>query len=54
MRDRISGGDWLVVLQKEPQAKHMVVEIEELLLGMDIGGVEGILGVDMGHEHNIG
>jgi hypothetical protein len=21
---------------------------------MDIGGAEGILGVDMGHEHNIG
>jgi len=32
----------------------VVVETKELLLGMDIGGVEGILGVDMGHEHNIG
>jgi hypothetical protein len=43
-----------MVLQKEPRGKHVVVEIKELLLGMCIGGVEGILGVDMGHEHNIG
>ncbi len=54
VQDTISGGNWWVVLQKEPQAKHVVVEIEKLLLGMDNGGVEGILGVDMGHEHNIG
>jgi hypothetical protein len=43
-----------MVLQKEPQTKHVVVETEELLLRMDIGGSKGILGVDMGHEHNIG
>jgi hypothetical protein len=43
-----------MVLQKEPWAKHVVVETEERLLRMDIGGAKGILGVDMGHEHNIG
>jgi hypothetical protein len=43
-----------MLLQKEPWAKCVVVEIEELFLGMDIGGARGILGVDMGHEHNIG
>ncbi len=43
-----------MVLQKELWGKRVVVEIEGLLLGMDISGAKGILGVDMGHEHNIG
>ncbi len=43
-----------MVLQKELWAKRVVVKTEELLSGMDIGGAKGILGVDMGHEHNIG
>jgi hypothetical protein len=56
--DTIASGDWRVVLQKEPRNKHMVAEIDELLLGMDIakqGGDEGkerVYRTNMGQANN--
>jgi hypothetical protein len=41
VQDIIRGGDWQVVLQKEPHAKWVVVEAEKLLLRVDINGEEG-------------
>jgi hypothetical protein len=43
-----------VVLKKEPCSKRVVVEVEELLLGMHVAGKEGALGVELSYEHNVG
>jgi hypothetical protein len=41
------------VLQKEPHAKHIVVEVEELLLRVDNDGEEGGLVEDVGLDNNM-
>lgn len=41
------------MLQKEPCAKHIVVEVEELLLRVDNDGEEGGLVEDVGLDNNI-
>jgi hypothetical protein len=43
-----------VVLQKEPNSKHVVVEANELLLGMDIGEQGCDEGEDLVSQTNMG
>jgi hypothetical protein len=57
VRNTVKGGDWRAVLQKGPHAKHMVAEIEELLLKVDNNGEECGLVEDVGLTmilHHIG
>jgi hypothetical protein len=53
VRDTIRGGDRQVLLRKEPCAKQVVVEAEELFLEVDTNGEEGGMVVDVGPNHNI-
>lgn len=50
----VAMGDWQVVLKKEPRSKHVVVEVEKLLLRVDVGGEKDGLGVELGYRHNVG
>jgi len=43
-----------VVLKMEPCNKRVVAKVKELLLGMDVGGEEDGLGVELGYEHDVG
>jgi hypothetical protein len=52
--DTIIGVDWQMVVQNEPCSRHAMVETNELMLGVDIGGEEHGLGVELGYENNIG
>ncbi len=45
--DIVGSGNWQVVLQKEPHNKCVVVEVDELLLGVDIAEQGGDEGKDM-------
>jgi len=42
LKDKVNGGDWQVVVQKEPCAQHVVAMVEEMTLGVDIDG-QGIM-----------
>ncbi len=50
----VVGGNWQVVLQKEPCSKCVVVEADELLLGVDIAKQGGDEGKDMVYRTNMG
>ncbi len=52
--DSIVGGDWRVVFQKEPRSKHMVAEVDELLLEMDTAKQGGDEGEQMVYRTNMG
>jgi hypothetical protein len=52
--DTIVSGDWRVVLQKEPCRKRVVVETNELLLGLDIAEQGGDEGKEMVYKTNMG
>ncbi len=52
--DIVVGGDWQMVLQKKPCSKRVVVEADELLLGMDIAEQGGDEGKDMVYKTNMG
>jgi hypothetical protein len=45
--DIVVGSNWQVVLQKEPRSKHVVVEADKLLLGVDIAKQGGDESKDM-------
>ncbi len=38
----MNGGDWQLVVQKEPCAQHVVAMVEDMTLGADIDG-QGIM-----------
>jgi hypothetical protein len=42
LKDKVNGGDWRVVVQKEPRAQHVVAMVEEMTLGVGING-QGIM-----------
>jgi hypothetical protein len=52
--ETIVGGNWQMVLQKEPRSNHVVAKANELLLGMDIAEQGGDEGEDMVYKTNMG
>jgi hypothetical protein len=52
--DIVVGDNWQMVLQKEPCSKCMVVEINELLPGVDIAEQGGDEGKDILYRTNMG
>jgi hypothetical protein len=52
--DIIVGGNWQMVLQKEPCSKRVVAEIDELLLRVDIIEQGGDKGEDMVYRTKMG
>ncbi len=40
--------------KKKLRNKCVVAKAEELLLGMDVGGKENVLVVELGYEQNVG
>jgi hypothetical protein len=42
LENKVSGGDWRVVVQKEPCVQHVVAMVEDMTLGANIDG-QGIM-----------